>query len=408
MRQYARAGLIVFAAALVPSSAHAGQGTQETRVPATRAEQPAQDPQQPPVDLLWRTEAAEPARLFSVVGLRLGVDQGGDVTWAGRGRFFAPFGQRSALQVEGSYDWYQDRHEGQIDVALVNRVRHVQLGLFSSARYVNLEAFDPGRWLSQFGGAFDYLFDGGRVGVFGTAGLRDTATVDRRLVKRNVYEETALRLVDQFGASWQVDVSGRFEVDGHMAVLRSAGADTTTGGSLRLVYPMSEGWAVTAEGAWNQSLVGPTTQGRFMVGVRMGEWPRARESSPTSRPVPIEIPAVRYQMLTRQVRDGNDAPFADAGPDQVISPECPTGGACLVEVKVDAYGSFDPDGDPITYLWTPRSGFAQGQSPQPPKDSWAMFQGQEGRTYVIRLQVTDDRGATAFDDVTVTILRRRH
>ena len=107
------------------------------------------------------------------------------------------------------------------------------------------------------------------------------------------------------------------------------------------------------------------------------------------------------------MRSGNDAPVADAGPDQKIVPECGSAHECLVEVKLDAYGSFDPDGDPLTFLWTPRSGFTDERFTMPRTGSWTAFEGKTGHRYVIRLEVTDDRGAKAFDEVTVTILQPR-
>ena len=34
-------------------------------------------------------------------------------------------------------------------------------------------------------------------------------------------------------------------------------------------------------------------------------------------PVPMDIPRIRYELLTRRVRTGNSAPIADAGGDQI-------------------------------------------------------------------------------------------
>jgi hypothetical protein len=383
-------------AAVMPSSARADQ---------------VAPPQQEPIDLLWRsraTEEAEAARPFSVVGLSLGTDHKGSATGTGRGRFFAPFGRRSALQVEGSFDWYDGRREGQLDVGLVNRVRTVQLGLFSSVRRVNLDGFAHGGWLAQVGGTADYLFGAGRVGVFATAAVEDTALLERRLSGRNIFQETSLHVVDQFGVNGQFEVT-RLQIGGHIATLKPTGLARTTGGSVRVAYPVSDGWALTAEGAWNASLVTSKTHGRFVVGIRMGEWPSARAASASTRPAPIEIPAIRYQSSAREVREGNDGPVADAGPDQVFA--CPLDGdglpiPCILTVTLDGSGSFDPDGDALTYRWLPRSGFTDGEFPMPATTSRVTFLAECPGTYVIRLQVTDQFGATAFDDVTITLSYR--
>ena len=55
----------------------------------------------------------------------------------------------------------------------------------------------------------------------------------------------------------------------------------------------------------------------------------------------------------------NCPPDADAGPDQIVEQDT-LGGA---SVTLDGSGSCDPDGDPLTYLWTWICGSATGVSP---------------------------------------------
>ena len=55
----------------------------------------------------------------------------------------------------------------------------------------------------------------------------------------------------------------------------------------------------------------------------------------------MQIPRLRYEVLTRTVRKGNAAPVADAGPNQTL-PAAQT-------VTLNGSASYDPDGDPITY-----------------------------------------------------------
>jgi hypothetical protein len=104
------------------------------------------------------------------------------------------------------------------------------------------------------------------------------------------------------------------------------------------------------------------------------------------------VPRVRYELLTRRVRTGNDPPVADAGPDQI--------GVAAGTIALDGSGSFDPDGDPITFLWSQIAGQAVSISgmttPRP------TFPAGEGQSYSFRLTVKDDRGAQAIARVTVT------
>jgi hypothetical protein len=94
---------------------------------------------------------------------------------------------------------------------------------------------------------------------------------------------------------------------------------------------------------------------------------------------------------TIQVRVGsNNAPVAEAGPDQVV--RTPT-------VTLNGTGSYDPDGDPIAYHWEvlgpPSSYPLTSDSPTP------TFMLSLGGTYTFKLTVTDNQGASSSDTVRV-------
>ena len=77
-------------------------------------------------------EAAHQPR-FSLLGANVGSDDVGNVTFTGKGRFFAPFAEHFAFQAEAEYLYFKTQREGQFDFGLVDRI-----GKF------------PGRFIRQF------------------------------------------------------------------------------------------------------------------------------------------------------------------------------------------------------------------------------------------------------------------
>ena len=89
-----------------------------------------------------------------------------------------------------------------------------------------------------------------------------------------------------------------------------------------------------------------------------------------------------------------DKPVANAGPDQLI--ECNRGGT----VTLDGSASFDPDGEPITYAWKQVSGTTVSLTVS---GATATFTAAPPGVYEFQLTVTDTNGASASDNVVVTI-----
>jgi 5-hydroxyisourate hydrolase-like protein (transthyretin family)/predicted esterase len=90
----------------------------------------------------------------------------------------------------------------------------------------------------------------------------------------------------------------------------------------------------------------------------------------------------------------NQPPTANAGANQTIT--LPTNSATLT-----GSGS-DPDGTIASYAWTKISGPAGGTITSPTQASTTVTNLTEG-TYTFRLTVTDNGGATATSDVTITV-----
>ena len=357
-------------------------------------------------------KALEKSRLsrFALLGVNIGpalndsfppaTSKKGNIVLTGKGRFFAPFGkdESHAVQAEGEYMYYPDRQEGQFDLGIVNRWSNVQLGLFNSMKYIQMRELGGGGTLGQGALTLDYLFKYGRFGLFGTKGYLTEHVVARTpvqvmpgLTSYNVFDETYLRIVDQIGGSMTVGLWKDAYMDANLGALFRHGGANRPGGMIRLVQPINSMWAFTMEAGLNETMVGPTTTGRIAFGVQLGNWLKPKQFAEMKRAAPVEIPRLRYELLTRRVRTGNAPPVADAGPDQT--------GVAAGSITLDGSASYDPDGDAITYLWSQIAGPAVTLSS--PATAKTTFTAAAGQTYSFRLTVKDTLGAQGTAKVTV-------
>lgn len=358
----------------------------------------AEQPKPPAMDDIARAMDAaieknrEPR--FSILGMNLGADQDRNLTFQGRARYFAPFREKFAVQAQGEYFYFRDRAEAQFDVGLVSRfTRRAQAGMFSSFKHVDLKGMQSGGTLGQASATMDYIFSRGRLGVFGTKAFLNNAVINRTFISRNIVEEAYLRVVDQAGGSGAVTLFGNTALEGNIGWLSLRGGSNKPGGTLRLVQPLSERLAFTLEGGWNETMVASgKTYGRLTAGLQFGNYMQPKEYLGFDKPIPVDIPRVRYEMLTRRVRTGNDAPVADAGPDQM--------GIAAGEVTLDGSGSYDPDGDPITFQWDQVSGPSIALTGR--NTARATFTAVEGTMYSFRLTVKDDQGAMSLARTSVS------
>jgi hypothetical protein len=337
---------------------------------------------------------------YQTLGVNVGSDDLGNVTFTGKGRFFAPMGQRFAFQAQAEYLYFHGAREGQFDVGLVDRLgRRVQAGLFASFKHVTLSGNQSGGTLGQGAFTLDYIFKYGRVGIFGTKGFLDDATINRAnafspdgVFLRNVILERYLHIVDQAGASGTIGLIKNVYLEGNVGYLKSLGYGDRVGGTLRLVFPLNSKIAFTAEGGINETMLSRDNTGRAVFGVQFGNFLRPKEYQGSNRAVPADVPRVRYEVLTRRLKIGNDPPIADAGPNQT---NVPPG-----IITLDGSKSYDPDGDPITYQWSQEGGPAVTISN--PTAPMATFNAAAGQLYQFRLVVKDIVGLQAAARVSIS------
>ncbi len=97
----------------------------------------------------------------------------------------------------------------------------------------------------------------------------------------------------------------------------------------------------------------------------------------------------------------NSMPVADAGPDQTVF-ENDT-------VHLDGTGSYDPDGDPLTYLWKAPVGIVLDDSTSPtPSFTAPVSEIPQTRTYPFVLVVNDGKLSSPGDTVIITVQHRNN
>ena len=336
---------------------------------------------------------------FQLLGMNVGANNDGNASFTGKGRYFAPFGNNYAFQSEGEYFYSKGQREGQFDFGLVDRINRFQAGLFGSFKHVNLTGDQTGGTLGQGALTMEYLFKWGKVGVFGTKAFLDDALVNSAnvitpsgVLMNHLFTERYLRVVDQAGMSGTFALFGKNYAEGNLGYLRSTTAGDRVGGTLRLIFPVSNKIAFTLEGGLNETLLGTGNTGRVVAGVQFGNTLRPTDYLESKHPVPVQIPRLRYEVLTRTVRKGNAAPVADAGPNQIL-PRAQT-------VTLNGSASYDPDGDPITFQWVQEAGPAVTLSA--PTAAITTFAAAAGQNYSFRLTVKDPYGAQGIARVSIT------
>ena len=338
-------------------------------------------------------DAPKPSERYARYNLMAGpTSPDGNLTVGAQGQVFMPFGEHHALQAQGDFMRNFRRNEGQFDLGIVNRFGPMQAGVFSSFKYVKFDEFSHGGTLGQAATTLDYLFPQGRVGLFGTKGFLDGSILHSRFLGRNRIEETFLSIVDQLGVSTAISAWGDSWFEGDFGTRFRRFDSSVVGGSIRYVHPVTDRIALTLAGGVNETLISSSNRGSFTIGLEFGKWLNPKNYASTKTPVPVSVPRIRYEVLARTVRTGNDLPVAEAGPDQV--------GVEDGTIMLDGSASYDPDGDPLAFAWEQVSGPVVALSST--TSSQTSFTAEEGQTYHFRLTVKDAYDGVGTDGVMVS------
>jgi len=106
----------------------------------------------------------------------------------------------------------------------------------------------------------------------------------------------------------------------------------------------------------------------------------------------VDVPRVRYEVLSRRIRNGVSPPIADAGPDQI--------GIAAGTVTLNGSNSHDPNGEALTFQWVQETGPSVALSGA--NTARPTFQAAAGQAYTFRLTVTNTDGQFASARTRVT------
>ncbi len=381
-----------------------------------------------PIPFQTKIELSSLNPKFQILDFNLGRNNHtGDLEGSFGGRMFHTFGKYIALQTQGKFDfrnhrdWFDlDRHletppegnvtlreqreltdyssrEFQLDVGPVLRFGSMQFAVMQSLRFAKRESFDTTGMIGQLFFNAGFLFKQGQIGFFATAANFDEPVVKSVQFGQSLYEETYLKVSDQVGVNLQLNLFSNSYLEGSVGYIRSEQFESKAGGLLRYILPPFPGkWRklrVTGEFAYNESFISPEDSWRMAFGIRWGDWGRSSLSGRESAPVPVFVPRVQYETITRVVRKGNQPPVADAGPDQRdVKPG--------TKVVLNGTKSYDPDGESIaSYQWSQLAG--EDVVLEDSESATPAFIAGNGQTYNFQLVVEDGQGAKSAPDLVV-------
>ena len=269
---------------LRPTSAGAKNAniTISSNDPSTPSKVVALNGQTPPA---WLCHPPTFASVGMSGGPAFGSTRTSDFTFTGQGRAMVPFGPTHsfAVQTQGEFIGYDGRYEGEANVGLLNRWKWIQGGLFANIKGAELGAASDAGTLGHASFTLDVLLNTFRINVFGAKGFHDDPFV---------------RVVDQFGGGAQVSLAPVLPntwLEGNLIFLHPPQPlGNRPGAMLRISHQLFEHLELTAEVTVNESLLGPTNNGRVVFGFVFGRWARPKDLTNRDTPLATDVPRVHY------------------------------------------------------------------------------------------------------------------
>ena len=329
---------------------------------------------------------------YSGVSFGAGVDDDSDFTGNIKGLYFRPFGEHFAVQAQGDFNYYDLQKEGQVDMGAVFQEGGFRVAAAGSYKWVSIDGLETAR-IGQGAVMMDWLFGQGKIGVFGTVPFADGDVVSSRPGATAAFtEELYVNVPSQVGLDFGVSLSNKVDLSGYASALDGE-TDADLGAGLKLDVFIKDYMSWYLQADLNESLlIDGDDSNRYTTGLRFGSWNKARYSV-NDQITPVNIPRIRYEILSRTVRTGNTGPIADAGQSRT---NVPAG-----TVNLDGSGSSDPEGDEITFKWVQTGGTSVELTGA--DQAQASFTGVAGEAYVFQLQVRDSFGESSTDVVSITM-----
>ena len=359
---------------------------------------------------------------YSGISFGLGTDSDGDFNGEFQGLYFRPMSKNAAVQAQGEFRYFDDREEGQIDVAMIAQKGAFKASAAASFKWVSLESMEAAR-VGQGAFTADWLFQKGKIGLFGTIPFADGDTLATSQVAEESlawFSEKYISVPTQLGLDLGLDITGKANFTAFVSVVNFEDDPDHTGvpasflpeqpvrfeddsdlsGGLKFQYAFRNNAAWYLNFGLNDTRVrDDDDEVVYTTGFKIGSWAHANYGR-SDQITPVNIPRIRYEIKTRTVRRGNTAPAVTLSDSLTNAP------AGQVEFTATIK---DADHDTITYKWRQLSGppVVLEDFEQPMEDSKqiiATFLGAAGETYSFELEATDSLGGIGRDQIRIAMV----